>query len=124
MKNEDIEIFVSKLRSTFQRIADIKFPTIAGINGFALGGGLELALACDFRYSTNLSKVGLPEVGLGIIPGAGGTQRLPKLIGQSKALELILTGKRLSATEAHQIGLINYVFDSVPAMEIAVKDLK
>lgn len=87
-------------------------PTIAAIRGFALGGGLELALACDFRYLAEDARVGLPEIKLGIFPGAGGTQRLPRLVGLGKARELIYTGRHLKAAEALAIGLADKV---VPA---------
>ncbi len=87
-----------------------KKPFLAAINGFALGGGLEMALACDMRFASQTSKLGLPEVGLGIIPGYGGTQRLPRLIGMGLALELILTGDHVTADEALRIGLVNKVF--------------
>ncbi|HLU39454.1 MAG TPA: enoyl-CoA hydratase-related protein [Planctomycetota bacterium] len=90
-------------------------PYLAAINGFALGGGLELALACDMRFAAHSAKLGLPEVGLGIIPGYGGTQRLPRLIGMGLALELILTGEHIGAEEAMRIGLVNKVF---PAAEL------
>ncbi len=87
-----------------------KKPFLAAINGFALGGGLELALACDMRFAAETAKLGLPEVGLGIIPGYGGTQRLPRLVGMGLALELILTGDPVPAAEALRIGLVNKVF--------------
>jgi enoyl-CoA hydratase len=82
---------------------------IAAVNGFALGGGCELALACHMRFASENAKMGLPEVGLGIIPGYGGTQRLPRLVGLGRALELITTGRMIDAQEAHRIGLVNAV---------------
>ena len=85
-------------------------PVLAAINGFALGGGLELALACDVRYASDNAKLGLPEVSLGIIPGYGGTQRLPRLVGSGVALQMILTGDPVTADEALRIGLVNGVF--------------
>ena len=85
-------------------------PVVAAINGYALGGGCELALACHLRTAAESALLGLPEVGLGIIPGYGGTQRLPRLVGQGRALEMILTGGNVDASEAHRIGLVNKVF--------------
>jgi len=84
-------------------------PVVAAINGYALGGGLELALACHLRIASDNAKLGLPEVGLGVIPGYGGTQRLARLVGRGRALELILTGGHIDAEEAHRIGLVNRV---------------
>jgi enoyl-CoA hydratase len=86
-------------------------PTIAAINGFALGGGCELALACDFRYAASTAKLGQPEVNLGIIPGWGGTQRLPRAVGIGVAKELVLTGRMVDAEEALRIGLVSAVFE-------------
>jgi len=98
-----------KIGEVFTMIAGLPQPTIAMINGFAFGGGMELALACDFRFAAHTALMGLTETGLGIIPGAGGTQRLPRLIGETKALELILTAKKLTATEAFDYGLLTRV---------------
>lgn len=92
-------------------------PFLAAINGFALGGGLEMALACDMRFAAQTAKLGLPEVGLGIIPGYGGTQRLPRLVGMGLALELILTGDHISAEEALRIGLVNKVFPGASLLQ-------
>jgi enoyl-CoA hydratase len=91
------------------RIETLRKPVIAAINGFALGGGLELALACDLRFAAKTAKLGLPEVSLGIIPGYGGTQRLPRLCGTGAALQLILTGDPVTADEALRLGLVNGV---------------
>ena len=93
----------------FRKIEDLPFPVIAEVNGFALGGGCELALACDIRIASMKARFGQPEVGLGIIPGFSGTYRLPKLIGQGMAKELIYTGKMIDADEALRIGLVNRV---------------
>ena len=87
-------------------------PVIAMIDGFCLGGGLEVAMACDLRTSSERSKLGQPEINIGIIPGAGGTQRLTRLIGEGRAMEMILTGRIITAKEAHQYGIVNFVFHS------------
>lgn len=96
--------------SLFNKIENLKKPVIAAINGFALGGGLELAMACHVRYASDNAKLGLPEVTLGLIPGYGGTQRLPKLVGKGLANEIIFSAKMISATRAKEIGLVNDVF--------------
>jgi enoyl-CoA hydratase len=88
----------------------MKKPVIAAVNGFALGGGLELALACDFIYASEKAKLGLPEVGLGIMPGFGGTQNLARLIGPNKAKELVFSGKMITAQKALAWGIVNEVF--------------
>ena len=93
----------------FKKIEDLPFPVIAAVNGFALGGGCELAMACDIRIASMKARFGQPEVGLGIIPGFSGTYRLPKLVGQGVAKELIYTGKMIDADEALRIGLVNRV---------------
>lgn len=95
----------------FQRIDEFPSPTIAAIQGFALGGGCELAMACDLRVAGRGAKLGQPEVALGIIPAAGGTQRLPRLVGLGRAKELIFTGRIVDAAEAERIGLVNFVVD-------------
>jgi len=101
MSDEDVVQFLDDLTGLFNRIAKLTMPTIAAIDGPALGGGLELALACDIRIAAHdVDKIALPECRIGIIPGAGGTQRLPRLIGLSRAKELIFTGKPLNAQQA------------------------
>ena len=99
----------------FSRFEQSPKPVIAAVNGFALGGGLELALACHIRIASENAKMGLPEVKLGIGPGYGGTQRLPRLIGKGRALQLMLTAEMTDAAEAYRIGLVNKV---VPAAEL------
>ena len=93
----------------FDFIENFSKPVIAAVNGFALGGGLELAMACHFRMASDNAKMGLPEVSLGVIPGYGGTQRLPQLVGKGKAMELIMTAGMISANEALNCGLVNHV---------------
>jgi enoyl-CoA hydratase/carnithine racemase len=102
-------------------LAAVPRATIAAINGYALGGGLELALACDFRVCAEDAKLGLPEVLLGVLPGGGGTQRLPRLIGTSRAKEIIFTGRQVPAPEALSIGLVNRV---VPADDVLEASLE
>lgn len=97
------------------RLARMPIPTIAAINGLALGGGCEITLACDFRLAADHAEIALPEVGLGIIPGSGGTQRLPRLIGPTRAKELIFTGRRIAAAQALEWGLLSQV---TPADEL------
>ncbi|MFA5905732.1 MAG: enoyl-CoA hydratase [Desulfobacula sp.] len=99
----------------YERLADYPKPTIAVISGYALGGGLETALCCDFRIADETAVIGLPEINLGIIPGGGGTQRLPRLINYSLAAELILTGDMIKADRAREIGVLNRV---VPAADL------
>jgi enoyl-CoA hydratase len=101
--------FADKGQSVINKIVGLAAPVIAAVNGYALGGGLEIALACDFIYASESASFGLPETTLGLIPGFGGTQRLPRLIGPNQARELIYTGKRLSAVEAFNMGLVNRV---------------
>jgi enoyl-CoA hydratase len=97
-------------QAVFDRIAAAGKPVIAVINGFCLGGGCELALACTFRFAADTAEIGQPEINLGIIPGYGGSQRLPRLIGRDRALDLILTGRRVPAAEALAIGLVSRVY--------------
>ncbi|MGB4398292.1 MAG: enoyl-CoA hydratase-related protein [Daejeonella sp.] len=99
-------------QDVFDFIENGKKPVLAAINGFALGGGLELAMACHIRIAASTAKMGLPEVSLGLIPGYGGTQRLAQLIGKGRALEMILTADMITAEEAHRTGLVNHVVES------------
>jgi len=96
-------------QTVLAKLDHLRMPSIALINGYAFGGGLELALACTFRLAVPSAKLGFPEIKLGLIPGYGGTQRLPRLIGEARALELILTGRTVDATEAERIGLVNRI---------------
>jgi enoyl-CoA hydratase len=109
----------------FSRIENLHVPVIAAVNGYALGAGLELALACSIRICSEKAQFGAPEVKLGIIPGDGGTQRLPRLVGQGRAMEMIITGDFIDAQEAYRTGLVNKVFPpeklKEEAMELAEK---
>lgn len=102
-------------QDVFRRFETSPKPTIAAVNGFALGGGCELAMACHIRIASDTAKFGQPEVKLGLVPGYGGTQRLPRLIGKGRALQLLLTGEMIDAAEAYRIGLVNRV---VPSSEL------
>jgi len=108
-------------QGVLSRVEALGKPVLAAINGFALGGGCELALACHIRIASENARLGLPEVTLGIIPGFGGTQRLPRLIGKGRALELILSGEMIPAQEAHRIGLVNRVVPEGQALAEAEK---
>ena len=109
---ETLETLSALGQRTFRAIERTSKPVIAAVNGFALGGGCELALACHLRVASEHAKFGLPEVKLGLIPGYGGTQRLARLIGESRALEMILSGRNVDAVEAERIGLINRLVDA------------
>ena len=119
MAPPEVAAFVYGLRSAFTEVEDLPMPVIAALEGAALGGGLELALACDLRVAGAEARLGLPETGLAIIPGAGGTQRLPRLIGKARAKELIFTGRRISAQEAEQLGLVEHSVGAGLALEKA-----
>lgn len=103
----------------FDFVENLKTPVIAAVNGFALGGGLELAMACHFRIASDNAKMGLPEVSLGLIPGYGGTQRLPQLVGKGKAMEMIMTAGMVTAAEAAQSGLVNHVVPQPELLSLA-----
>ncbi len=105
----------------FDYVENFSKPVIAAINGFALGGGLELAMACHMRVASYNAKLGLPETGLGLIPGYGGTQRLARLIGHGRAFEMIATADMIEADRAHEMGLVNHVFTSDELMEKTVE---
>ena len=107
--------------SVLSKIEDLSKPVIAAVNGFALGGGCELCMACDIRIAGDKAKFGQPEVGLGVTPGFGGTQRMPRIVGLSKAKELIFTGKTIGAEEALGIGLVNQVVPNDDLMDTAME---
>ncbi|MBU3571180.1 enoyl-CoA hydratase/isomerase family protein [Priestia aryabhattai] len=109
LSDQEVKRNIYKIGEVFSKIEQLPQPTIAIINGYAFGGGMELALACDFRIASTEALMGLTETSLAIIPGAGGTQRLPRLVGEAKAMELILTAHRLTASEAKECGLVTKV---------------
>lgn len=106
---DEAEAFSRRGQEAFQTLADFPGPTVAAINGFALGGGLELAMACDVLVAADNAKLGLPEATLAVVPGFGGTQRLPRRVGTGKAKQLLFTGGMVDAAEAHRIGLVDQV---------------
>ncbi|RFU60580.1 enoyl-CoA hydratase [Peribacillus glennii] len=120
MKEAEVKRTVKLIGYTISSIEELPQPVIAAINGSAFGGGLELALACDIRIAADSAKMGLTETSLGIIPGAGGTQRLPRIIGTSRAKELIFTARRIDAFEAERLGLISKITDSGQLLKTAV----
>lgn len=121
MGEPEVREFLDRLRRTFRALETSDAIFIAALNGAALGGGTELALACDLRVAAPAAELGLTEVRLGIIPGGGGTQRLPRLIGPGRAKELILTGRRVGAAEALGLGLVNRVADPGKLLETAME---
>lgn len=121
MTQDEARAFVQTLRSTFTDLERLPMPTIAAIEGAALGGGLELALACDLRVVGGSAKLGLPETSLAIIPGAGGTQRLPRLIGRSRAKELIFTARKFGAAEALAYGIADRITEAGMALASALE---
>jgi enoyl-CoA hydratase len=108
--------FAERGQEVFSLLENFEKPVIAAVNGYALGGGCELAMACHFRIASSSAQFGQPEVSLGLIPGFGGTQRLTKLIGKGRAMELMMTGNTINAETAHQMGLVNHVEESQDAM--------
>lgn len=117
MNDAEVRQFLVNIRDCFFTWYSMKIPTICAMKGGAFGGGLELALMCDFRFLDDNAKVGFPETRLAIIPGAGGTQRLPRLIGETRALEWILTGKRFSASEALNDGVVSEITERENVLE-------
>ena len=105
----------------FLKLENLSKPTIAAVNGFALGGGCELSMACDIRIASEKAKFGQPEVGLGITPGFGGTQRLPRIVGTANAMELILTAKTINAAQAKEMGLVSHVYAPEELMDKALE---
>lgn len=115
--------FAESGQLVFDNISTCEKPIIAAVNGFALGGGCELAMACHIRIATKNAKFGQPEVNLGLIPGYGGTQRLPNLVGQGRALELMMTGDLINADEAYRMGLVNHVVEDAKELEEKVHSI-
>jgi len=120
LRGDDARPRLAYEQHTVSRLAGLSMPTIAAIEGAALGGGLELALACDLRVASERATLGLPEVRLAVIPGAGGTQRLPRAVGVARAKDLILTGRIVSADEAGRIGLVDRVVPAGQAIAVAL----
>ena len=120
MSSSEAEAFVTRLRTAFTALEHLPMPVIAAIEGAALGGGLELALACDLRVAGAKARLGLPETSLAILPGAGGTQRLPRLIGRARAKELIFTARRYGAEEGLVLGVVDRAVGSGSAMDAAL----
>lgn len=114
---EGMQLATEGQEKVFNYIENLSKPVIAAINGFALGGGLELAMACHFRIASDNAKMGLPEVSLGLIPGYGGTQRLPQLVGKGRAMELIMTATMITAKKAKKYGLVNHVVSQTALIE-------
>jgi enoyl-CoA hydratase/carnithine racemase len=121
---DEIASDVGALEQACRDLEAIPKITIAAVNGFALGGGLEVALACDFRYAAQDAQLGLPEIKLGIIPGSGGTQRLPRVVGLARARDLIYTGRRLPAGEALDIGLVDRVAPAADVYGLATHEAR
>jgi len=121
MSPDQVRRFIFTIRDTFTAIEQVRVPVIAAINGFAFGGGMELALACDIRIASSNAIMGLTETSLAIIPGAGGTQRLPRIVGIAKAKELIFTARRLDAKAALEIGLVNRVVEPAELLQAALE---
>jgi len=115
------EAFLSDFLATWHRVADARKPVIAAVNGFAFGGGFELALVCDLIVASERAQFGLPEPTLGLVPGGGGTQRLPRIVGQHRAKEILLTGRRLNALEAYEWGIVTAVTPAHDEIRMALE---
>lgn len=124
MSYSEMLVSGTRLQNAFKALAELPFPTVAALEGYALGGGFELAMTCDFRVASSTVKVGQPEVLLGVIPGAGGTQRLPRLVGVSKAKELVFSGRMVDAEEALEIGMVDKLVDPGTTYEAALEMVK
>ena len=118
--DEGADLAATGQEKLFDFIENLKKPVIAAVNGFALGGGLELAMACHFRIASDNAKMGLPETSLGLIPGYGGTQRLPQLVGKGRAMEMIMTAAMITAEDAKNCGLVNHVVGQTQLLEFTI----
>jgi len=118
LTDDEVRRNVNKTRTLFQRISELPKPTIAAVNGYAFGGGFELMLACDLRIAAKTAVMGLTETSLAIIPGAGGTQRLPRLIGEARAKELIFAARKITAEEAYLYGILNKIAEPDELMDV------
>ncbi|HEY1945340.1 MAG TPA: enoyl-CoA hydratase [Roseiarcus sp.] len=122
MQNKDFaEVFLEDFISRWENLTRTRKPTIAAVAGFALGGGCELAMMCDFIIAADTAKFGQPEIKLGVIPGAGGTQRLTRFVGKAKAMEMVLTGRMMDAAEAERAGLVSRIVPAAALIEDALK---
>ncbi len=121
LTQDQVRRFIFTIRNTFTAVEQVRVPVIAAINGFAFGGGTEIALACDIRIASSNVLMGLTETSLAIIPGAGGTQRLPRIVGMAKAKELIYTARRINAQTALEIGLVSKVVEPDKLMDAALE---
>src|SRR6188474_3969227 len=120
-----MDVFKQDFAASWERVARMRKPVIAAVSGFALGGGCELAMMCDFIIAADNAKFGQPEIKLGVIPGAGGTQRLPRAVGKSKAMDMVLTGRLMDAAEAERAGLVSRVVaaDKLMSEVLAIADV-
>lgn len=116
-----MDVYLSNFIKRWEKIAEVRKPVIAAVSGFALGGGCEMAMACDFILASETAKFGQPEIKLGVMPGAGGTQRLTRFVGKSKAMEMNLTGRMMDAEEAERAGLVSRIVPSAELIDEAVK---